>query len=117
MSGEDPGPINGANATVEHVLPRRPGKGTGWDKDYTSKAKIDEHVHRLGNLAVLTFEDNQKAGSDSFEKKKKIFAKSDFAMAQAIAETERWPPQAIKQRSITLADQLLAPWDLKLIKN
>ena len=114
MFGSDPGPINGDSATIEHVLPRRPGKGTGWSNDFKSKSEIDDHVHRLGNLAVLSFIANQKAGSSSFENKRPILAKSGLSLAEQIAATESWQPTTIKQRSRMLADELLAQWNLKV---
>ena len=117
MLGVDPGPINGDTATVEHILPRRPGRGTGWDQDFTSKAMIDEHVHRLGNLAVLSFGDNQKAGSSSFETKRPIFAASGMALAEDVSKTGHWTPETIHQRSAQLAGDMFAEWDLKLIES
>ncbi len=117
MHGADPGPINRDQATVEHVLPRRPENASGWDQEFSSKAIIDEHVHRLGNLAVLSFDDNQSAGSKGFEIKRPILANSRFALAQQVAATEKWQPKTIMDRSEKLATDLLAHWDLELIKN
>ncbi|MEM6495410.1 MAG: DUF262 domain-containing HNH endonuclease family protein [Pseudomonadota bacterium] len=117
MLGKDPGPINGDGATVEHVLPRRPAKGTGWFNDFKNKAVIDDHVHRLGNLAVLSFTSNQKAGSMSFEDKQPVLAESGLSLAEQIAAIDSWQPQTIIQRSIALASELLAQWDQELVQS
>ena len=116
MLGPDPGPINGDGATVEHVLPRRPDKGSRWFDDFKNKSAVDNHVHRLGNLAVLSFSSNQKAGSLSFQDKQPILAGSDLSLAKQIAAMDEWKPATIKKRSLALASELFTQWDLKLIQ-
>ena len=116
MQGIDPGPINGDGATIEHVLPRRPDKGSRWFDDFKNKSAVDNHVHRLGNLAVLSFTSNQKAGSLSFQDKQPILAGSELSLAKQISAMDEWKPATIKERSVALASELFTQWDLKLIQ-
>ena len=116
MQGIDPGPINGDGATIEHVLPRRPDKGSRWFDDFKNKSAVDNHVHRLGNLAVLSFTSNQKAGSLSFQDKQPILAGSELSLAKQISAMDEWKPATIKERSVALASKLFTQWDLKLIQ-
>ncbi len=76
LAGQDCGPIDGDGATVEHVLPRKPQQGTAWSELYLDKKAIDQHVHRLGNLVVLTFSENQNAGAKPLRDKQAVFAQT-----------------------------------------
>ncbi|MGI9422630.1 MAG: DUF262 domain-containing protein [Hyphomicrobiaceae bacterium] len=109
--------IDGDKATVEHILPRRPARGSKWFRAFPNKNDINQNVHRLGNLAILSFDDNQKAGSKDFVEKKPILAGSDFTMSQQIASLPNWTPDVITERSIEMARALLASWNLEFSFN
>ena len=114
LLGRDSGAIDGGNATVEHVLPRRPAKGTDWSAAFPEKAAIDQHVHRLGNLAVLSFDDNQAAGSLGFDSKCAILAASKFLLAKDCAGEEAWTQETIMSRGRKLTNLLLEGWRLEM---
>ena len=112
--GADPGEIDGQSATIEHILPRRPDKDSAWRKILKDKNTIRNSVHRLGNLAILTLEHNQKAGVQLFDKKRPILKQSKFALAKQAATYSEWSPDTIEHRSRTLINILLAAWQLPL---
>ena len=112
LLGSDCGAIDGDNATVEHVLPRRPAPSSTWYESFRNKKSIDVHAHRLGNLAVLTFTENQHAGSNSFAYKKPILQNSRFVLAQRAAQYDDWTPGVIVERTNWLASTLFAAWQL-----
>jgi len=117
LAGRDCGPIDGDNATVEHVLPRRPPEGSPWLSLYPGRKAIAQHVHRLGNLVVLTFSENQNAGVRPLQDKQIIFAHSSHILARQVADIGEWTPALIEQRSLQLADQLFASWGLDLTQH
>ena len=112
LAGQDCGPIDGDRATVEHVLPRRPPERTGWMDLYPNKKAIDQHVHRLGNLVVLSFAENQIAGARSLKEKQAVFSETPHILAQRVADVKDWTPDFIERRSTELADQLFQGWGL-----
>ena len=113
LHGSDCGAIDGDNATVEHVLPRRPTPRSAWYDSFRNKKTIDVHAHRLGNLAVLSFDENQLAGSGSFATKQQILRNSKFILAQRAAQHRDWTPGVIVERTNELAITLFAAWRLQ----
>ncbi len=114
ISGMDCGHIDGDMATVEHVLPKRPPTGSPWRVAFASKRVIDQHAHRLGNLVILTFWENQDVGARSFAEKKPVLAQTRFVLSQEVARSEDWTPAEIRDRSQRLARRLLADWGIEL---
>lgn len=111
--GADPGPVDGKNVTVEHVLPRNPADGTQWRNDFGKKKPVKDYVNRLGNLAFLTEPLNQEAGARDYVLKRAVFARSqDKLIAHALA-FPAWTSDTIEQRTRDLTRVLLAEWDLK----
>ena len=114
LAGSDCGHIDGDQATVEHILPRKPPSGTAWYTAFTNKKAVDQYAHRLGNLAVLTFWENQKAGAKPFPEKCPILAKTRFVLAHQVAKSQDWTPKEIDARSNQLAAALFNSWDMDL---
>ena len=48
----DPGPVDGVNVTVEHVLPRRPESDALWRSNFRPE-EVSDYCHRIGNLAFF----------------------------------------------------------------
>ncbi|MGI9411527.1 MAG: DUF262 domain-containing protein [Hyphomicrobiaceae bacterium] len=113
LLGSDCGAIDGDNATVEHVLPRRPAQRSAWYESFRNKKTIDVHAHRLGNLAVLSFDQNQLAGSSDFAIKQQILRSSKFILSQRAAQYRDWTPGVIVERTNELANTLFAAWRLQ----
>ncbi len=112
IAGTDCGHIDGDLATVEHVLPRRPPTGSQWYTVFKNKGQVDQFAHRLGNLVVLTFWENQRAAARPFSEKRKIFESTRHVLARDLAKQPDWNPQQIEIRSEQLADQLFRDWGL-----
>lgn len=96
------------DATIEHVLPRNPKPDSPWRTLYKSDKAIDAHAHRLGNLALLSFDDNQKAGNNPFPDKCSIYRASQYAIARDVATAQEWSTDAIMQRTELLIGLLMA---------
>jgi Protein of unknown function DUF262/Protein of unknown function (DUF1524) len=110
--GTDPGEIDGIEATIEHVLPRRPDNDSYWRQQFKSKNAIKDSVHRLGNLAILSLAENQKAGVKPYPEKRYLLRRSKFAPTRQAAAHDAWTPETIEQRTLALTNVLLAAWRL-----
>lgn len=110
----DPGPVDGENVTVEHILPRKPDAGSQWKRDFPGPEDVPDYCHRIGNLAFLTREKNEIAGNSDYLVKAFILAESGskFVLsARASAETT-WTKETIMRRGEELIELLLRPWQL-----
>ncbi|WP_336024529.1 DUF262 domain-containing protein [Halobellus salinisoli] len=80
--------------SIEHVWPQTPKEGF----DEETKELVKQHTHRLGNLALMTPEDNAVKGNDPFEDKKKDFTRSKIRMLEAIFAMDEWGVNQIEKR-------------------
>ena len=112
LLGSAPQSLEEHDITVEHVLPRNPKNSTGWRRDFTSQAEISEHVHRIGNLAFLSFQDNQAVANKAWHVKQEYLRKSKFALSQHAALSQHWSPAEIRERGDLLVKQLMEVWGL-----
>ena len=83
-------------ATIEHILP---------------SSLNDEKVHKLGNYILLEAKYNQQLKNKNFKEKIDIYSKSNFKLAQYVAENfKTWDTKSIDQYQNFLAKQALALW-------
>jgi uncharacterized protein with ParB-like and HNH nuclease domain len=92
---------------LEHVLPKTPDETWNIDQD-THRA----YVKRLGNLAIMSAKLNSEVGNSSFESKKDLYKKSNFALTKSIADYDTWSPNAINERQRELADLAVKTWKI-----
>ena len=64
----------------------------------------------LGNLTLLTHEDNQAADRHPYTFKRAIFRRSEFALANEAARAKAWTPDTVRARSDRLAKLLIDHW-------
>ena len=114
LLGKDSGVIDGDRATIEHVLPRRPPPGSVWYHSFNAKKNISDQANRLGNLAILSFEDNQRAGAQAFEGKRQILQQSGFVLSEDIASLPEWTPAHLDDRTNRLVTALYEAWNLTM---
>jgi hypothetical protein len=69
-------------------------------------------VHALGNLAILTHEDNRLADTHTFAVKRKILRNSAYALANDAAKAKSWTPEVVHQRTERLVGLLVEHWRL-----
>ncbi|MBZ7940207.1 DUF262 domain-containing HNH endonuclease family protein [Campylobacter sp. LH-2024] len=85
-------------ATIEHILP---------------SSLNDEKVHKLGNYILLEAKYNQQLKNKNFKEKIDIYSKSNFKLAQYVAENfKTWDTKSINQYQNFLAKQALALWKI-----
>lgn len=96
--------------TIEHILPESADETWGDFKD----EEITRSIYRLGNLALLEKNLNQKAAVLSFEEKKKLFAKSNSKLTQEVAsDYETWSENKIVSRQRNLAKYAKSVWKIQ----
>lgn len=110
----DCGAVDGHHVTVEHILPRKPAKGSDWWQSFPDQSTVTAHRNRLGNLAFLSLEDNQAVNNQDYKLKLAVLrrAAEGFALTGHAAGYEAWTPEVIMQRTEALIGILFGPWDL-----
>ncbi|MEQ1719313.1 MAG: DUF262 domain-containing HNH endonuclease family protein [Hyphomicrobium sp.] len=117
LSDRDPGPVDGVNVTVEHVLPRRPEPDALWRSNFRPE-EVSDYCHRIGNLAFLSQAENDMAGNSDFLVKALILAntRSAFILSIQAAQEKSWTKEVIVRRGEELIALLLEPWQLSATK-
>jgi hypothetical protein len=99
--------------TIEHVLPQRPAASSPWRQMFASAEERAQLVESLGNLVLITQQDNDRARNASWEDKKEIYAKSSgpdpLAITRDVLNEHEWRKTQIEARElrlIRLIDQL-----------
>lgn len=109
----DPGPVDGKEVTIEHILPRKPEPGMQWFKDFGSMEVVQDYCNRIGNLAFLSRPLNNKAANlDYFVKRLLLAQASRFVLTAEAQKAEDWTQATIEERTEQLIAILLKPWHL-----
>jgi len=102
------------DVTVEHVLPR--SGGGWWSEQFPDKKLREELTNLLGNLVLLTYEQNKDADTKPYAKKREIFFERPNAPVHAVTEDIHqipdWTFQAIEMRHERLVRILCEDWGL-----
>lgn len=97
---------------IEHVLPQK--WETHWSVDgLEAELERGAHVHRLGNLTLLTRGLNSAVSNGAWEVKRAQMAKHDVFLMNRLFQnhhTETWDEEHIDQRSEEMINTLLATW-------
>lgn len=105
VPNEDPEKVN-----LEHVLPI--AISDSWAKSWgTDDARA--YQKRIGNMTLLHSKANSKAGNDSFESKKLVYAKSSLSITNKISEFKKWDKQAVDTRQLELAKLAVKIWSVR----
>ena len=97
---------DGTVINLEHVLPRRPGKG--WPQFSDEEVRL--YSTKLGNLTLMRASDNSTAKSTGFEEKMNLYAQSPYLLTSGIADYQQWTAQAVSARQEYLARLALKAW-------
>lgn len=114
LLGADSGVVEGDLVTIEHVLPRKPGKNSEWLQAFGDAKEISNYAHRIGNMALLSFKDNQRVGNREYADKRKVLERSGFILSVDAAEADQWAPDHVMARSERLVRHIFDHWQLKL---
>lgn len=117
LHGADSGPIRRDEVTVEHILPRNPHAASDWMRVFKSADNCRAYYQKLGNVVLLSGNENQLAGTRPWVQKRDLYAQSSFVLARSASEEPEWNVKAIIRRTDRLIDALMASWDLPTVSN
>lgn len=92
---------------LEHVLPRNP---TAADWPQFTDEERRSHVHRLGNMTLLSKSPNGSIGNKPFAIKKPVLEDSALLLTQEAGAEEDWTPKVIDSRQRRMADLAAKTW-------
>jgi hypothetical protein len=102
------------DVTVEHILPR--AGGPYWNERFPDSAMRNEAANLLGNLTLLTYDQNKAADTRPYPEKRKIFLDTKGAPVHALtkdmAAAPDWTLEAIEARQERLVRALCEDWGL-----
>lgn len=103
-------PLEDSQLTLEHILPRNPSPA--WLKSFGVEP-IDDAVEMLGNMTLLSAEENRGIGNGSFEEKKITISGSSMIINKKVAEAGEWNRSSIEARQSWLADLAVKRWRIE----
>ncbi|MCX7359527.1 MAG: DUF262 domain-containing protein [Alphaproteobacteria bacterium] len=101
------------DATVEHVLPKN--GGPWWNERFPDPALRNELANLLGNLTLLSYDQNSGADNKPYPEKRKIYFDTKatiYTLTKDIAPIEDWSLHAIEERHERLVRILSEDWGL-----
>jgi hypothetical protein len=104
-----------ADATVEHILPRTPSKGSDWYDEWSRARDRDELTECIGNFTLLTHGENQEADRKPFAEKIELYFRHSapsFALSSDLQGRTRWTPDDVRERRERLVAHMAREWDL-----
>lgn len=93
---------------VEHVLPQR--ESPNWPIE---EQLAQQFRKRLGNMVLLSPDENAKLGNKGFSDKRLVYAKSPLLLTQSVANFSNWGPAEIDQWQESLAEIAVKIWPEK----
>jgi hypothetical protein len=87
---------------LEHVLPVNPS--VDW---HIAEEVAAAYHRRIGNMVLLSAQDNVEAGNKKFAEKRNVLKASPFISTKRVGRAGKWGPDEIEARQAELA--ALAP--------
>ncbi len=104
-----------ANATIEHILPEKPG--IVWDDSFSVDMKED-YIYRLGNYTLLEARINHKLDNNRrFEDKLTQYKKSSYKLSNEYCNYEKFDPEVLAQRQNKMATIAKGVWKSAFIQS
>lgn len=102
------------DVTVEHILPKN--GGPWWNERFPDPVLREELANLLGNLLLITYEQNKEADNKPYAKKREVYFERPNAPVHAVTEDIHtigdWTFQAIEMRHERLVRILCEDWGL-----
>lgn len=92
--------------TIEHIWPQEPSD----ELEKGLQDIIQKNKHRLGNLALMTLDDNAFQSNDTFDEKRRKFEESKFRMLNEIFDNQAWSVDRIEKRERRIVDVIKNRW-------
>lgn len=99
----------GKYLTVEHILPKNPGKE--WEGEVKADPDlIGDCTLLVGNTCLLTEQRNRDAARKGFNEKKNVYASSDILSTRGVANFDDWNRKNIERHQTWLASRAVDMW-------
>jgi len=100
-------PLEAGQLSLEHILPKNPGSGWGAvaETDF-----MEEALEMLGNMTLLSPEENRLIGNTSFDAKKSVFRESSLAITRKVCDSDVWDKDAVMTRQDWFAGLAIRRW-------
>ncbi|MEQ1669759.1 MAG: DUF262 domain-containing HNH endonuclease family protein [Hyphomicrobium sp.] len=109
--------------TIEHILPQRPPATSEWRKLFPTAEDRSQCMESLGNLVLISQDQNDKARNAAFEAKKAIYADASpsiplLPITSDVLGVARWGREDIEAREHKLLTMIANLWriDIPLAK-
>lgn len=97
--------------TIEHIYPQTDNDPAWHGKLGTDRADIEKHMHRLGNLIVLTPSANSKSGNKPFQEKKEIYKDNrGLKLLEEVIALNDWDIKTLEEREEKLIKFVEQEW-------
>ncbi len=117
---DKPQQVDPGRLTVEHVLPQKPGRQSQWRTWYPTADEREASVQSLGNLVLVTKEENDRARNLELARKQEIyFARGPveaLAITRDVHGLAEWRQEQIKAREDRLLSLVNTLWRLDPVK-
>jgi Protein of unknown function DUF262/Protein of unknown function (DUF1524) len=106
--------------TIEHVLPQRPAASSPWRQAFASTEERAQLIESLGNLVLITQQENDRARNASWEDKRQIYAKATskaplLAITRDVLDETEWRKPQIEARELRLIGLIDRLWRVDLL--
>ncbi len=106
--------------TIEHVLPQRPAASSPWRQVFASAEERAQLVESLGNLVLITQQENDRARNASWENKKEIYAQASskappLAITRDVLDEREWRKPQVEARELRLVGLIDQIWRIDLL--
>ncbi|PPD01911.1 MAG: hypothetical protein CTY31_00625 [Hyphomicrobium sp.] len=111
--------VNPDHYTIEHVLPQRPSATSEWRKWFPTPEERSQSVECLGNLALITQQQNDRARNASWSAKKDIYSAANvktplLAITRDVLDAHEWRSSDIEAREKRLLGIIEKIWRVDL---
>lgn len=107
----DAEPLTPPVGTVEHIFPGRPQDGSRWKVDFKGQ-QAGVLRQTLGNLTLLTIEEQNIVKNMDFAHKRPVYATSGFKVTRVLADHQAWTPRDVTARTEALVDIAMRAWGI-----
>ena len=105
------------DVSVEHLLPRNVSPDSGWRLAIPDPEEREACAKMLGNLVLVTKQQNKDARNDVFPVKKKVIfpdgQASPHAITNQVQDLDEWRAEDIRARNNVLFQRMIDIWQLK----
>ena len=107
--------VDPADLSVEHVLPLRPAQTSEWRQNFPDGDMREACQGSLGNLALITARQNDRAKNKDFKAKLAIYREAEAGIPTmltnaAILTASNWRPEDVRTREATMLGIVSKLW-------